>query len=281
MGNRNAESDWSRLVLGDWVHRLEKMALKRFGSQTLADEAVNHVLDKLSADNWSVLSGYKEKARPTTYLNVVASHILEEFSRKKFGRPRPPLWLQRNGHLWVSLWRQLCLERRAVEEVFLSWINPERSREYIASIVQTIKARMPWCGVKEEEIPASYLESDSGQAYSLEEAVPVEHAEGEADLEELLLIIWMFVSGKSPSTTLTPQQLESAQRVVDSLKETLDFSAEEMLALKLVYIDRVKQLRVAELLGVKPYKLNKQLKALVARLRAALEELGFEKPFQL
>jgi len=267
--------DWSELVIGEWLSRLDRMALKRFGQQVLADEAVNHVLDKLAADNWSALSGYQGKAQPTSYLNVIAANLLEEFSRSKFGRPRPPVWLKKNGHLWVSIWRQVCLERQLTGQVLFNRINDDCSRDYLEDIIRVIKARMPWCGVKHQDIPSDYLEygtaiADSGDA--LTNSAPGESAAD--DLEELLLVIRLLID---PDAEAHDAKIDSVLAIADRLREATALSDQELLILRMVFVERIKQGVVADTFGLKPYQLSKQLKALMGRLRKGLETAGFDR----
>lgn len=266
--------DWSGLVMGDWLSRLDRMALKRFGRQVIADEAVNHVLERLSADNWAALDGYGGKSRPMSYLNVVAANFLEEFARSKFGRPRPPVWLKRNGHLWVSIWRQVCLERQLTGQVIFNRTSDDCSRAYIEDIIRVIKARMPWCGVKHREIPADYLDTGEPDA----EPQPEGDAPGEDNpLEELLLVIRLLID---PDAGIRGEAGVSAGEIrdlVSRLRESAALSDQELLILRMVFIERIKQGVVAANFGLKPYQLSKQLKALMGRLRAGLEASGFNR----
>ncbi|MAF83539.1 MAG: hypothetical protein CL797_05490 [Chromatiales bacterium] len=278
MNDGDSSFDWSSLVLGDWIARLDRMALKRFGEQVIADEAVNHVLEKLSANNWSALGGYKNKSKPINYLNVVATHLLEEFSRMKFGRPRPPVWLKKNGHLWVSIWRQICLERRVAGQVVFNWINEERSKEYLENIVRLIKARMPWCGVKRQEIPSSYLEKDGeSPPFDVEDTRSFQETQKNEDLEELLLIIRLLIDPESDFTGITESQTAKINNIVTQLHKELELSDSELLMLKMVFIERIKQGLVAKAFDLKPYQLSKRLKALMMRLRSGLGAVGFDK----
>jgi len=270
--------DWSRVVVSDWISRLDRMALRRFGQQVLAEEAVNHVLEKLAADNWSALSGYQGKAQPISYLNVIATHLLEEFSRSKFGRPRPPLWLKKNGELWVSIWRQVCLERQLAGQVLFNRTSGDCSRAYLENIIRVIKARMPWCGVKHREIPADYLEYGTESDESGGELSGSDPSESLDDsLEELLLVIRLLIDPDAKLEHDATLSIAAVRDSVNRLREAAALSDQELLVLRLVFIERVKQGVVAENLGLKPYQLSKQLKALMARLREGLESSGINR----
>ncbi len=265
--------DWAGLVMGDWMARLDRMALRRFGQQVIADEAVNHVLERLSADNWAALTGYRGKSQPVSYLNAVAANFLEEFARRKYGRPRPPVWLKRNGHLWVSIWRQVCLERQLTGQVIFNRSSADCSRAYLEDIIRVIKARMPWCGVKHQEIPADYLDTGaaSGTAAAADDGDDIDNN----SLEEQLLVVRLLLDPDAVSDAVAASAAIQAR--VASLRDAAALSDHELLILRLIFIERIKQGVVATNLGLKPYQLSRQLKALLARLRAGLEASGFSR----
>jgi len=87
----SSDVDWKSLVFeSGWMQKLDQLAAKRFGAGGLAEEAGNYVIEQLSNDNWASLTSFKGQCKPETYLHTVTNNYLEEFSRKRFGRPRPP-----------------------------------------------------------------------------------------------------------------------------------------------------------------------------------------------
>ena len=84
---------WQVRVLSEaWLSKIDVKASKRFSQKGLAEEAAAYVLDYLSADNWARCRQYSGKASIEGYLNRLVSNALEDFSRKRFSRPRPPTW---------------------------------------------------------------------------------------------------------------------------------------------------------------------------------------------
>lgn len=68
----------------------ERLARQRFRDETLAQEAVDYVLDKLQEDAWRRVRAHRGTARLETYLQTVAARLLEDFARRRFGRVRVP-----------------------------------------------------------------------------------------------------------------------------------------------------------------------------------------------
>ncbi len=144
--------DWQAFVFdpnNHWIERLERRSKQRFLDGNLADEAMNYALKALSDDNWARLQQYQSKAKPGTYLLTLYNNLLEDFSRKKFGYPRPPVWLQKLGEQWVSLWRRLCLEREPVESLLVCYQAIEES---IQDMIRAIKAKLPDCGIAQVSV---------------------------------------------------------------------------------------------------------------------------------
>ena len=59
-----------------------------------------------------------------------------------------------------------------------------------------------------------------------------------------------------------------------ALQQALDLESEDILILRLVYIEGMKQTLVAQSMQLKPYQLNRQLKQILDRIREALVTVG-------
>ncbi len=90
---------------------VDRLARRRFSSETLSEEAALYVMSRLETNDWELLRSYRGSARLKSYFSAVVYNLLEDFSRKKFGRVRPPGWLKRLGGAWLLLYQLLCLER--------------------------------------------------------------------------------------------------------------------------------------------------------------------------
>jgi len=131
--------------------RFEMLAAKRFGGESsLAEEAYTEAISRLADPKWqqNKLQGYKGIASPSSFLTAIYKTLLEDFSRKKFGRPRPPAWLQRLGNLWVRVFKMLCLERHEPETIVDRLCHEKgETRQYtVFEAIETIKERIPSCG---------------------------------------------------------------------------------------------------------------------------------------
>ena len=264
--------NWSSLVLEPtWMKHLDLLALKRFGQQGLAEEASAYVLEKISDDDWAICQRYSGKAKPQTYLHTLTNNLLEEFSRKRFGRPRPPQWLQREGTIWIRLWKMLCLERQSHPSIVDQLISTgQRSAEFIHETIRTIKSRIPHCGDTPREI-SDHQTDDSTHEQSTDS---IEQSLNNHELEDSLYLIHQLLLGnKCPSNISTTSQ-QFTEKKWKKLQQQFELTAEERILLKMVYQDGLKMNVIAKALSIPSYQPGRILKGIHIRLQEAFNEAG-------
>ena len=106
---------WKQKALSHW-DLINRLAVRRFGTRPLAEEAALFVMDSLAADSWRRLQDYTGKGSFKSYLASLSWRLLEDFSRKRFGRVRPPLWVSKLGGMWALLFSLLCLQRLSLHD---------------------------------------------------------------------------------------------------------------------------------------------------------------------
>ena len=265
--------DWAKEVLQpDFLQRLDTMALHRFTQPGLAEEAATYALNHLSDGQWAACQSYRGKAQPRTFLLTLASHALEEFSRQRFGRLRPPEWLKREGALWVRVWQQLCLERQLPQTVIdAACAQAGRTHEFVAGIIRILKARLPWCGDSAREIPDH---CDDCQFYDSPTPDITQQLQGDQLENTLNELYALLFSEPCPSnSSMKPQPW---QRVRDEL----NLNAEDIMLLKLAHQEGLKLNAIAKLLGMPSYQPGRLLKALHQRIAQAMANQGLAEGLQ-
>jgi len=143
-----AKVDWAELIFSsahNILEKLESIAHKRFpNDRQLADHAFNHALDKLRTKNWCAMQAYQGHSSPTGYLIITFQHALEDFARERFGRPRPPQEIKRQGALWLELYQRIILEKQPEQNV-IDIINTRTAltAEETRAIIRRIKQLCP------------------------------------------------------------------------------------------------------------------------------------------
>lgn len=265
---------WQDIVFHpDWMRRLERMAARRFPDDTTAEEASTFILDQLSHDNWQRCQSFNGSSRPETWLFSVAANLLEEFARKRFGRARPPAWLQQQSELWVTIWHFLCLERQPGETI-VDRFSADGSREpaLLRQIIRTIRARLPWCGASQMPIPSEYLAEDDSTVNIIDlhqhSPAPLDAMAGA--LREELLASLHVLAGLDDTTAGLHDNLPA----LAVLRQTLQLEDDERLLLKLHFQEGLSGQAIARLLGVPDHQPGRQIRRLLQRLRQAFDEAG-------
>ena len=279
--------DWQSLVFEPaWMERLDHLAARRFGSGGLAEEASAYVIDKLSESEWAALKSYKGQSSPQSYLHTLAGNFIEEFSRKRFGRPRPPEWVKREGELWTRVWKWVCLERRLPQAVVDLCCDGDLPA-MIRKIIQTLKARIPWCGESAREIASNPIADDDGEL-SPEQLIP-EYMTPESSIESEHFRDSMLMLSTLLQDEITPATIDKAatraQAILDApdtkkiggLGDRLQLSDLEWVLLRMVYQDGVKLKAAAGYLGLKAHEPGRIMKQTLDKVADAMAELGVDK----
>ncbi len=257
---------WKKKTLAHW-DLINRLAGRRFGTTALAEEAALFVIDSLAADSWRRVKSYTGKGNFKSFLASVSWRLLEDFSRRRFGRVRPPLWIRKLGGIWSLLFSLLCLQRFSVSDAVesISCNNSGHTQESIEETAFTLLGRIPQCG-KQQGLELPFEESDG-------EGKNDNHPEQLFEKEELENL-FAALFGQVTGVETDPQVPE---RFAFLLKEGLELAPEERLLLKLIYQDNVGVRRAGELLGLNRDQINGRLRRLLARLRKDFQHIGLNE----
>jgi len=293
--------------MGEGLSIIDKISAKRFSRAAEAEEAAAYVLEKLSENSWKRCTSYKGNAQPQTYLIRLTKNLLEDFSRKKYGRLRPPKWVQDSGKTWVELWTELCKESRPQIEIVPRFMQRGHDRDWIKSTIKIIKAtRIPNCGQKRFEAASfddissftkpsnddesvtemSYVHSNlvTGLENPLVEAPSeVTYAQqgmAEAELLQMVHSIAEVVPNSefSDADHIPPSNSSAAQKssALTSLGKALVFKDSERAVLKMRFKDGLSISAVAKALKLKPYDVTVIETNCLKRIREAAISVGLD-----
>lgn len=265
--NRQSENSLNRyrkIILAHW-DLINHLCHRRFGASALAEEAALFVINRLEADDWKRVRGFRQKASFSTYLSSITFRLLEDFSRKRFGRVRPPVWVNAMGGIWSLLFQFLCLERLQMTDAVESTAvrRPGENREAIEEAAWTVLERIPHCGHHQgQEVPLDEASiPEHNDACSVEEKFDL--AEKESFLRALLGDIF------------TPDNEENLKDDHERiLAHQIHLSPQEVLLLKMCYQDGMQVAEAGRMLGLEKDQVHGRLRRLLARLRAAFVKAG-------
>jgi len=273
--------NWQDIVFQEqWLNHLDKLSIRRFGEGGLAEEASSYVLDCLSRENWSALNAFSGQSKPETYLHTLTTNFIEEFSRKRFGRPRPPQWLIRQGDFWVTIWTLICLERQITQTV-IDRLSDIREALFIQDVVYTIKARLPWCGESARESAACYSTNDTDTEEDIDHHIadhqtPDKQLSDEFNAELLLMLNCLLSQNVEKSMNGIIENSEQTSHKFKAFHRSIDLTHEESLILKMVYQDGLNKTIVAKTLGLQAHLPGRILKKVFEKIRCAMQEAGLE-----
>lgn len=299
--------DWQEVVIGEkgeGIQTIEYLAERRFNQGPLAEESVNYVLEKISQNEWQLCSGFKGNARAKTFARRVIVNLLEEFSRKRFGRPRPPTWILKQDEIWVEIWKELYLERQLLPSVVDRYSSQGLyDEEEIRDIATVIKARIPSCGQATlEPICVDDIVSASNQAVMEQRSSPLQQTASTLEQDEcgyhfelnaraeIILGLKAIVKEPLPTCSVEPVSAETIDikaklynhlkleniPLQEGLPLEIQLSHEEVILLRMLYRDGLSRATAAKKLGLNNYQTNMKLSDILKRIRTMIEHYGVD-----
>jgi RNA polymerase sigma factor (sigma-70 family) len=257
-------------IMEHWA-LLNRLAARRFGDRPLAEEAALYVMNQLLENDGQRLRSYSGRSSYTAFVASVSWRLLEDFSRKRFGRRRAPLWIRNLGGVWLRLYSMLCLERLDISEAVAvvtqsTTHSPDTDPEEAAWI---IRQQVIDCGghqglevAFDEERPAG---EDVSGGNNGEQVYEVESRER----KELFRMLFSIL-------TATPDEsVEQNLKLLCTLQ--VDLLPEEKLLLKLCYQDGLSVTRAGEMLGYNKHQVHGRLRRLLERLRHEFQQAGLAR----
>ena len=265
--NKNFTKKW---ILNN-LKIIDQMAEKRFPDSTIADDAANYVLDELESKNW--LKSEKCNAKLSTYFRTVVRNAIENFSRKKFGRPRPPVWIKNKGTFWVEVFKKLCLERMSITDVLESMADPEKELRRYQLAEEAVY-----------EILGSEINCRDSVLHRMSE---IDDIDGEADSveykpDQLFSKLDQYQLRKSVLSIVVADDINLPEfghikKRLDSLKSKLKMREEDQVFLKLIYQDGLSRKEASQIMNWTSDKGNSLHRRLIEKISNLIEETGLKK----
>ena len=252
-------------VFAHWKH-LEKMAQQKFPKdENLGHEALLFILQRLEADQWRRIRSWQGKGEFISYITVIASRLLIDFSRQQYGHHRKPLWIEeKQNPFWDQAYHLLVIKNYSRQECIevLCCSQPQCSQETIEKMVSTIKQK---CKLSSRQTHEQNLSLEMCAEPGTTQTAPDQLDLKELDLLEILL---QFLNNSSRSSL--PERLTAP---LHRLQAVMLLSEEDRLLLQLRYVDGFTMKSIINALNYKG-DLYKQYHKLVFRLRQGFYKAG-------
>ena len=271
--------DWQNILMDlVFMECLQRRAENRFPDSGDSEAAYSYAFGRLTDPDYqgrrlSLYSGRKN-CSPRGFLLVLYNALLEDYSRKKYGRPRPPAWLTRMGPLWVKVYRLLCLERRDPEDIVLRMQAEitEKIRATLVEAIDLIHARVTGCGGTTGETSHDFSQSEAVVSDAQTCQSTIEKDISRHTLQKILSAL-CTVLVQAGGSRIEDVPIPAAM-VADGAAFSLDLPAEDKLLLRMVYQDGLSAAAAARRLGEKEYTIRRRMKKAVASLRQQLKKSG-------
>lgn len=268
----SAPIDWRALSF-ELEYDLERLAHRRFPAEAAtAEDAHNRVMDRLRADDFAALQGFKGHSAPATYFTSVYRSRLEDVARSILGRCRPPRHIEQLGELWVAAFELLCCKRREPGELpQLLEIHyrprnlpPDDWISRVLGVVRTVRGRVPDCGQKLVTTSLDDPEVD-------ETPDPVADPEGEIEADEgehLTLVLKELLTGGNAS--YTSESTSERLGALRSALRALPLKPDAVLLVRLVHLEDMSVGDAARMLGLNERTARRRIDELFEQLRTTL-----------
>lgn len=250
-------------TLSNW-DLINRLASKRFHKRETAEEAALYVLEELARNDWEKLQTFSGKSRFTTFFSSVVYRLLEDYSRKRFGRITTPKWIRTLDGIWALLFKLLCLERFSFQDAVHMVISqqPEISANSIEQAAEDVIGRVTDCG-------KSDLDGASGSESLKDHPAPAQILEDEKNLMEVL---GHYCFGDDYN-----------DKTIDNrfFKHQPPLHDEEKLLLKLCFRDGLSKTEAGKMLGLNRFQAHGRIRRTLKKIRESYMQAGFDKELKL
>jgi len=109
-------------------------------SKNCADEAFNCVLEKLSNNNWKLLTQCNKKAFLLSLKKISKEQLIIFLNQSETYKYKTPLWVIVKGNAWIKTYKLFCFSRLSKDEI-ISFLSKNYSRDDVVNAIDYIVKR--------------------------------------------------------------------------------------------------------------------------------------------
>lgn len=268
----NSKSLWEQQALAHW-ELINRLAGRRFPRGELAEEAALYVLDRLADNGCERLKNFEGRSSLATFIASLTLRLLEDFSRKRFGRLQPPLWVRRLGGIWLTLFRLLCLERHTpMEAVAMITQQQGSTAPVVERAAYQLLGEVPSCGERRGEQVAI----ETADSIHADRDTPSPQEVRIEDEEQLRLMNTLGrLLFEEEAAGIADDQFRQLRQIGTNM------DGRDKLLLKMCYRDGLAVAEAGRLLGLNRFQVHGRLRRLFTQIRLSLEKAGLADELRL
>lgn len=266
--------DFKQKITVHWP-LINRLARRRF-NDNLAEEAALYVLNQLQEDDCRRVRSFSGRAGFSTFLSSLTIRLLEDFSRKRFGRVRPPQWISALGGIWIAVFELLCLQRLNVSATVETMLHRIKDRAQVEQTAWTILERVTDCGRQqalEVEFDDEVRVSENNRQAKGGHLKGPEERFMESERRDFFEVLFMGLFAGEKEKQLSAFE----HSFVRILAAGIELSAQERLLIKLCFQDGISATRAGKMLGLNANQIHGKLRRLLTRLRIGFELAGIDE----
>lgn len=257
------------------------MARRYFDEESLVDDAVAYISDKLAEDNWQRMRAFQHKSSFKTFLASVVRNLTVDFYRHTFGRPpQTPKWICRRGFLWEQIYTRLCLRRWRPSDIIEHFRMRKKDPAMLEEAIFLIKTKVPDCG-QNGVTPVTTTDNGNAPELKPDSDAPLHQlAADEMDVRlesEILLDIintFLTVNSATPDTAFNPE----LQKKMQKFRKILKLSSDERIFLRRIFEDGTSVTQAGrKVMNWNANQSHGRLRRLLEHIRTAMLRCGLKE----
>ena len=261
-------TEWKCIYNDNWTVEFKNIVRKRLPySVSISEDTMLEVRQEL-AINLATLDSAPQSIN--AYLRTAFRNTLEDYLRKKHGYPRPPEWIKHLGASYERIYKLLCLENRAVNDIHATMSSLyQHSRDFIEKIIAEVRAGVVNCGSWRETVSIDD---------ALSEIETSEHSNHVAQSPDAILqemnssAVFKIILGEQ--TTIQDSFCSEKLGEIFKIFREHPLQDDERLLLRMIYTDGHSVSKAARLMGLADKKARNQLQLTLKKLHKALIASG-------
>ncbi|KPA10661.1 hypothetical protein MHK_009136 [Candidatus Magnetomorum sp. HK-1] len=214
----------------------------RFSNEVFAENALSHVLEHVSKNNWKAINTkrqFKTERELSNFLFIVVNNACTDYCRTIYGKKTIPEWIKQLGDIWISVYKKLFFEGESPGDVldYFKTVFNHSELNAVEEAIHGIISKYKTSGGKENVIDNSETELDNF----------LKGKQDFIDLEKLEFIKLIIGEGDETPGVFAKRPI---MKQIEKYKEITRLSESEHLFVKQIIHSKLTKKKSGEIIGL-------------------------------